>query len=1358
MTDVPSNLIPTRISQLPVAPVADENSQMMIIYQGNNYRIRVGDLLSVAGVPLTRQVIAGTGMAGGGQLSANVTLSIAPGGVGSTELAASGVTPGVYGNSTDIPIFTVDATGRVVAATTIPATITGYVPDTRQVIAGTGLTGGGPLNADVTLAAALSDLLPLIGDNAGSAGVSTEMARADHQHPAVDLSDQAQINGILPMDQGGTARSLVPDNGGIVWSGADGLYIGPAGVYGQVLMSAGQAEYVWATIDVDIPRPANTVRAGPVSGPDAIPTFRALVNADIPTTLDGKTLTNVDVNSGTIDGTVIGGSVPAAATVTTLDTDYVDFAPALSPLPVDATGRLYYDNNDQFQTLVFQMNGSVVQHIGEEQFYRIKCQGSITKGQVVMFAGTVGASGGLIGAAATGLQPEQANYILGVADESGSNNDWIFVTSFGEVKQIDTTGGAENWVQGQVLYYNPAVTGGLTKTKPNTPNAIAIVAAVVHVGSSNGILFVRPTYGNVLGATDGNVQFGTLNNGDVIAYDGTDLRWENVAQSSLAVGSATNVAGGGSNQIVYNTGSGATSFITAPTVANTYLEWSGSAFQWSSNPLGTVTSVDVSGGTTGVTFTGGPITTSGTITMGGTLAVANGGTGQTTAQAAMNTFAGATTSGQYLRGNGSNVVMSAIQAADVPTLNQNTTGSAGSVANAATFNNSGAGAASGATFDGSAARTISYNTIGAPSVSGANATGTWGISVTGSSASATNVLGGGSNQIVYNTGAGTTSFITAPTVANTFLEWSGSAFQWATNPLGTVTSVDVSGGTTGLTTSGGPITSSGTITLAGTLGVSNGGTGQTTFTDGQLLIGNSTGNTLAKATLTAGSGISVTNGSGSITIAATNNATVTSVDVSGGTTGLTFSGGPVTTSGTITMAGTLGLANGGSGQTTAQAAMNAFAGATTSGQYLRGNGSNVVMSAIQAADVPTLNQNTTGSAGSVTNAATFNNSGAGAASGTTFDGSAARTISYNTIGAPSTTGTNASGTWGISVTGSAGSATNVAGGGANQIVYNTGASTTSFITAPTVSSTFLKWTGSAFTWDTAGAGTVTSVDVSGGTTGLTTSGGPVTGSGTITLAGTLAVANGGTGQTTYTNGQLLIGNTTGNTLTKATLTAGTGISVTNGTGSITIAATNNGTVTSVAVSGGTTGLTTSGGPITSSGTITLAGTLAIANGGTGQTTAQAAMNAFAGATTSGQYLRGNGTNVVMSAIQAADVPTLNQNTTGSAGSVANAVTFNNSGAGAASGTTFNGSVARTISYNTVGAPSTTGTNASGTWGISITGTAATATNLAGGAASNIVYQSGAGTTAFLANGTAGQVLKSNGASAPSWAGIDGGTF
>ena len=82
---------------------------------------------------------------------------------------------------------------------------------------------------------------------------------------------------------------------------------------------------------------------------------------------------------------------------------------------------------------------------------------------------------------------------------------------------------------------------------------------------------------------------------------------------------------------------------------------------------------------------------------------------------------------------------------------------------------------------------------------------------------------------------------------------------------------------------------------------------------------------------------------------------------------------------------------------------------------------------------------------------------------------------------------------------------------------------------------------------------------SGGTTGLT----PATATtGAVTLAGTLDVDNGGTGQTTYTNGQLLIGNTTGNTLTKATLTAGTGIAITNGTGSISVAT--NGTVTTTA--------------------------------------------------------------------------------------------------------------------------------------------------------------------------------------------------
>jgi hypothetical protein len=75
------------------------------------------------------------------------------------------------------------------------------------------------------------------------------------------------------------------------------------------------------------------------------------------------------------------------------------------------------------------------------------------------------------------------------------------------------------------------------------------------------------------------------------------------------------------------------------------------------------------------------------------------------------------------------------------------------------------------------------------------------------------------------------------------------------------------------------------------------------------------------------------------------------------------------------------------------------------------------------------------------------------------------------------------------------------------------------------------------------------------------------------------------------------------------------------------------------------------------------GVVAVANGGSGQTTAQSAMNTFAGAVTSGSYLRGNGTDVVMSAIQAADVPTLNQNTTGTAANVTGTVAIANGGTG-----------------------------------------------------------------------------------------------
>jgi hypothetical protein len=125
-----------------------------------------------------------------------------------------------------------------------------------------------------------------------------------------------------------------------------------------------------------------------------------------------------------------------------------------------------------------------------------------------------------------------------------------------------------------------------------------------------------------------------------------------------------------------------------------------------------------------------------------------------------------------------------------------------------------------------------------------------------------------------------------------------------------------------------------------------------------------------------------------------------------------------------------------------------------------------------------------------------------------------------------------------------------------------------------------------------GTGTVTSVAVSGGTTGLTTSGGPITAAGTITLAGTLAVASGGTGTAT------------------PSIVAGTNVTVSGTWPNQTINSTagGSGTVTSVAATVPAF-LSVTGSPITTSGTLAISysGTaLPLANGGTAATTAAGA--------------------------------------------------------------------------------------------------------------------------------------------------------
>lgn len=212
---------------------------------------------------------------------------------------------------------------------------------------------------------------------------------------------------------------------------------------------------------------------------------------------------------------------------------------------------------------------------------------------------------------------------------------------------------------------------------------------------------------------------------------------------------------------------------------------------------------------------------------------------------------------------------------------------------------------------------------------------------------------------------------------------------------------------------------------------------------------------------------------------------------------------PSLTAGSLALTTALPVSSGGTGAATAQVAINTLAGATTSGQYLRGNGTNVVMSAIQAADVPMLNQNTTGTAANVTGIVAIANGGTGQSTAnaalnallpvqtsntgkylttdgtntswgtvstgvTSFSaGTTGLTPNTGTTGAVTLAGTLAVANGGTGQTSlssvAVGTATNVAGGAANRIVYNTGAGVTSFLAAPT-SAGYLNWTGSSFTW------------------------------------------------------------------------------------------------------------------------------------------------------------------------------------------------------------------------------------------------------------------------------------------------------
>jgi hypothetical protein len=187
-------------------------------------------------------------------------------------------------------------------------------------------------------------------------------------------------------------------------------------------------------------------------------------------------------------------------------------------------GKLFLKRNDGLQDYIVEVGGNVG--------FEVKNQtgSTLTKGTVVRFAGTLGASGKLLVAPFTANGEYSSKYIVGLIEEDIPNGGDGFAVDHGKIYKINTSA----FGAGTILYASPTVAGGLTSTLPQAPNNKITVAAVVNSSTTTGVLEVRVSIGSNIGE-DELVEISNLTNLDVISYNSTAGRFENKNLSSAGI-------------------------------------------------------------------------------------------------------------------------------------------------------------------------------------------------------------------------------------------------------------------------------------------------------------------------------------------------------------------------------------------------------------------------------------------------------------------------------------------------------------------------------------------------------------------------------------------------------------------------------------------------------------------------------------------------------------------------------------------------------------------------------------------------------------------------------------------------------